>query len=71
MTDGMTQMQENETAERWKEGMKKAADRARQIGNLVKDKSWINLAGQLDGLRVKGEALIVQKAISRKAALDM
>lgn len=68
---GMSIMQENETAERWTEGLKKAADRAKQIGTLTEDKSWLHLAIQLDALRQKGEALITQKSLSRKRVLEM
>lgn len=64
-----TAMEKNESIERFSEGLAKAADRARQLAKLQKNKSWLQVAINLDGLRIKGEQMYRSREISRQEAL--
>lgn len=60
-----------ETFERFDEGMKKAASRARELGHAQKNKNWFSVATQIEGLRAKALIMFKGPAISRKDALSI
>lgn len=62
-------MEQFESFERFDESMKKAASRCRELGTMVKDKNWLNIAHQLDALVHKGREIYGAKAISRQDLL--
>lgn len=64
-------MLEIETIERFVEGLKIAASRARELGVAQKSKSWISIAESLDGIRIKGYAFHRANALTRQQALRM
>lgn len=67
----MGDMSFQETAERWTDGLQKAASRCRELG-AAQDKKliWDKIAESLDGIRKSGETVIVTKALSRKEILE-
>jgi hypothetical protein len=66
----MSDMQIAETTERWREGLKRAASRAREIGVAQgKPDMWNKIADSLDGIRSKGDAMIAGKALTRAQVL--
>lgn len=62
-------LETNESIEYFREGLKKAASRLRELGALEKNKSWAGIADQIDMLRKSGEMLYKQKAIKRAELL--
>lgn len=64
-------MNEKDSIERFTEGLKKAADRARELGRAQKSKHWMQVANGLDGIRVKGMQMFRAKALSRTDVLKM
>ena len=58
-----------ETMEFFREGLKKAASRIRELGALEKNNSWGQIASQIDMLRKSGETLYKQKAMKRAELL--
>lgn len=58
-----------ESGEWWKESLKRAASRAREIGQLTNNTDWLKISRSLDEIRAAGEIVIVTKALS-KAQVD-
>lgn len=67
----MSDMEKNESIERYVEGLKCAADCLRQIGAAQKNRQWNKIAFNLDGLLQKGQAMYRSKALGRQEALSM
>lgn len=67
----MSDMEKNESIERYIEGLKKAADCCRQLGHAQKNTQWHTIAANLDGMRSKGVHIYRSKSISRSDALSM
>lgn len=67
----MSDMQTNETIERFVEGMKKASARARELGAAQQNKDWQRIAEFLDGIRAKGVTLCKSRALGRQEVLGM
>lgn len=67
----MSEMQDNESIERFVEGLKKAASRARELGIAQKNSSWEKVAVMLDGIRTNGVKLYQSSALSRNDVLSM
>lgn len=67
----MSEMEKNESIERFTEGLLKAASRARELGKAQKNSAWQAVATQLDMLRSNGLKMYKAKGISRQVALDM
>jgi len=67
----MSEMTEQESFERFDEGLKQAADRARELGKLQENKGWGQFAYQLDCLRKTGTAFYKQSPLTRQMALNM
>lgn len=65
----MSIMEKNESMERFTEGLKKAASRARELGKAQKNNSWFQVAHHLDGLRKNGETMFSSRQISRQESL--
>lgn len=65
----MSDMTLQESMERFTEGMKKAASRARELGDAQKNRSWYKIAFNLEKLMEHGVAMYKAKAISRQDAL--
>lgn len=67
----MSEMTLAETADRWTNGLKKAASRCRELGKAQgKSVMWDQIADSLDKTRTMGETVIVTKALSRSAVLE-
>jgi len=64
-------MQQNESEERLREGLKKAASCARKLGKLQKSKTWLDVAKQIDGLVQKANGLMSSGVLSEADALVM
>lgn len=64
-------MSVQETMERYFEGLKKAASRARELGRIQKNHQWSNVAAQLDILLKRGKQLYEDKPLSRQEALNI
>lgn len=67
----MSEMTDVEAFERFAEGLKKAASRARELGIAQKSKDWGNVATMLDGIRINGEKMYNARALSRQDVLKM
>lgn len=71
----MTEMNLIESWERFEEGMKKAADRAEEIGRLQDNKyvaeNWRKTVYGIRRLLEEGRGIYRAKAISRQRALEM
>lgn len=64
-------MERNESIERFEEGLKKAASRARELGKAQSNTNWEKVALGLDQMRSNGMAMYHAKAISRAAAIAL
>ena len=62
-------MQTTESFERFSEGLKKAASRARELGAAQKNRNWNKIGFMLEKLLKNGEELYRRKSISRQDAL--
>lgn len=62
-------METKESIERFSEGLRMAADRARELGSLQNLPVWKTIAASLDTLRENGEYLIRHKAMTRNEVL--
>lgn len=62
-------MELSESIERFEEGLKKAAARARELAKAQKYNKWMELAAQLDKIRAQGMSIIRAKALTRKEEL--
>lgn len=67
----MSEMQKNESIERFSEGLQKAADRARQLARAQGAPMWEQVASGIEALRSTGMARYYTKSISRAQALAM
>lgn len=67
----MSDMQEQESIERFIEGMKKAASRARELAAAQKNNDWLNVAKMLDGVRVNGIKLYNGRSMTRQDTLAL
>jgi len=67
----MSDMEKNESIERYREGLKKAADCCRQLGAAQKNRQWNQIAFNLEGILQKGMTIYRNKSISRSDALAM
>lgn len=65
----MSSMELNESIERYKESLKKAASRCRELGEAQKNLDWNKIAFMLEGLLTKGTVIYNSKAIGRQDAL--
>jgi len=65
----MSEMTQTETNERWSEGLKKAASRARELSVSRKNLNWSAIAASIDGIREKGERMIVTSPLSRSQVI--
>lgn len=66
----MTEMNEHMAIERLSESMKKASALARQLAFTQKNKSWYQIAANLDILRVNSVRLATSKALTRQEVLS-
>jgi hypothetical protein len=57
--------------ERFSEGVKKAASRARELGDAQKNRNWYKVAFMLEKLLANGTAMFNGKSISRQDALGI
>ena len=64
-------MEAKESFERFKEGLKKAASRARELGIAQRNNDWNTLAFRIDDLARQGEIIYFRRALSHQAALQM
>jgi hypothetical protein len=72
MTQEMTygnDMTRNESLERFKEGLKIAADRCRELGKQTNSVMWGLIATNLDQLRAKGEKIVLDKGLTQTQIL--
>lgn len=67
----MSDMSLMESMERFSEGIKKAASRARELGDAQKNRNWYKVAFNLEKLLENGTTMFKAKAISRQDALSM
>lgn len=67
----MSEMQKHESIERFSEGLKQAADRARMLGIAQKQPLWTQIATSLEQMRSNGMVIYSQKALTRQQALGM
>jgi hypothetical protein len=67
----MSEMQENESVERVREGLKKAASCARQLAKAQKNPAWNDYALQLDHMGVSAKALSEAGVVSHEEASAM
>jgi hypothetical protein len=67
----MSDMERVESIERYREGLKKAADCCRQLGAAQKNRQWNQIAFNLEGILQKGTTIYRNKSISRSDALAM
>lgn len=67
----MSEMQESETIERFVEGLKRAASRARELAAMQKNDTWYTVATSLDNLRISGTKIFRGRALTRQDALKM
>lgn len=65
------EMQENESIERIREGLKKAAACAKQLGRAQKSKDWLFLGKQLTVLLESAEQLFSSGVMSDTDAMAM
>lgn len=65
----MSDMTLQESIERFNEGLKKAASRARELAVAQKNNNWRTIADNLDGIRHKGRTLYQSHALSRQETL--
>lgn len=63
-------MQENESRERFIEGLKLAASRAREMATATSNYQWNNIAASIDGIRKKGEMMIFGYALNRAEVIN-
>jgi len=66
----MSEMTLHQSAEFFTESMKKSSSLCRELAKQTKNPQWNNIAAQLDGMRAKGEAMVVDKALSKAAMLN-
>jgi len=64
-------MFENETMERFNEGLAKAADRAKQLSKLNGSHEWRMIAVHLNSIVTQGQALAATRSLTRQQVLDM
>lgn len=67
----MSDMSEGEALERFTEGLKKAASKAREIGALTGVDIWSDIAGTIDNIRNNGKVLAGMTALKRFEVLTM
>ncbi len=67
----MSDMEKNESFERFSEGLLKAASRARELAKAQQYPTWNIIANNLDQLRKNGTLMYESRAISRQSALDI
>lgn len=65
----MAEMLPIESMERFSEGLKKAASRARELGDAQKNRNWYKIAFMLEKLLHNGTEMFKGKSISRQDAL--
>lgn len=65
----MSAMELNESIERYRESMKKASSRCRELGIAQKNLDWNKIAFYIDSLLTDGMTIYNSKAIGRQAAL--
>ncbi len=67
----MSDMNAAESIERFSEGMKKAASRARELGEAQRDRNWNKLAFQLEKILAQGIDIFKQKSLSEAEVMAM
>lgn len=67
----MSEMNAAESIERFSEGMKKAASRARELGDAQRDRNWNKLAFQLEKILSQGIDIFKQKSLSEAEVMAM
>lgn len=67
----MSDMERAESMERFREGLKKAADCCRQLAAAQKNRDWTKIAFNLEGVLQNGVKIYQSKSISRNDALSM
>lgn len=67
----MSEMTPQESIERYNEGLKKAASRARELGKLQKNKYWDQIANSLDGIRDQGLKLFYGRPLTEQEVQQM
>lgn len=55
----------SESFERFSEGLKKAADRCKELGKATGNKDWDTIAAQFEGLLYKGKIIYDSKGLSK------
>ena len=64
-------MTPNESHERFCEGLKKASSRMREIGCAQKDRSWNQVAFQLDKIRDEGTRAFQSKPLTEAEVMKL
>lgn len=67
----MSEMSEKESKERFTEGLKKAASRAREIAKITGSPMWTQIAYTVDEIRRSGGKLMQMSALTRFDVLSM
>lgn len=67
----MSDMSEKDSKERFTEGLKKAASRAREIAKATRNPVWTQIAFTLDEIRRNGTKLMAMSALNRFDVLKM
>lgn len=67
----MAEMEHTESFERFSEGLKKAASRARELGSAQKNRDWNKIAFNLETLIERGKTIYARRALSRDQVLAM
>lgn len=62
----MSEMTYTEVCERYTESLKKMSDRLREMARTTGNATWDGMAASIDGIRHKGETVMVAKALSVK-----
>jgi hypothetical protein len=66
----MSNVGKSEIMERFVDGLKVAADRARSLHRLVGNKFWLQIADSLDRMRLNGTQMVDEKALTYMEALE-
>lgn len=61
----MSDMAYYEVLELYTESMKKSIDRCKELSKLTGNKTWAQVAKQLNGLRMKGEEMANARSLSK------
>lgn len=67
----MSDMTDGETIERFREGLTKAAARARELAMAKGSANWLKVASMLDAMREQGTAVHNSKPLTRTEVVNM